>query len=323
MRETTQAMGCINRLFLCVASVSLVACVSNTRIEGIPPEEAQLEIEAPGAKTLRFEQPPIITAAATNDASLLLAFEADGQARFVRGTRDNRQNISAHIDWFPVYQMLPVDSETFAAQNAATDSIGFYQADIWQAVRQAIFEQLTPPGEGEGALLNYRDIEYLWYRTDDGALTGVDLKKKPAEVAIARQYRMRVLSLSSIETLANSDSCRSSHSPLVAAPPAMLQRASISATMSSAVGSLSPSTVRSRLYREYSIFLQILSSTFPVARTSIVRTRISSNKISRQLARKPAWISPLGKISSTSSSEANGSQEQSRCSSTAINIFRN
>ncbi len=186
-------MSRIIQRFLCVSSVFLVACVSNTRIEGVPPEEARVEIEAPGIENQRFEEPLVLTAAAIGDSSLLIAFEVSGQAGFARTSRENQQNISTHIDWFPVYQLQPLDANSFAAQSAAADSIGFYQADVWQAVRQTVFEQLTPRGENEGALLNYRDIEYLWYRSDDGALTGVDLKKKPAEVSVASQYRIEAM----------------------------------------------------------------------------------------------------------------------------------
>ena len=194
-------MSCTIRRVLCVSSVLLVSCVSNTRIEGIPPEEARLDVEVPGAEQLRFDQPPIITAAAIGDSSLLIAFEVNGQASFGRTSRENQQNISTHIDWFPVYQLLPVDVDSFAAETAAADSIGFYQAELWQAVRQTVFEQLTPPDENKGALLNYRDIEYLWYRSDDGALTGVDLKKKPVDVPIAQHYRIEAMTDSLFEFL--------------------------------------------------------------------------------------------------------------------------
>ncbi len=194
-------MSRIIQRFLCVSSVFLVACVSNTRIEGVPPEEARVEIEAPGIENQRFEEPLVLTAAAIGDSSLLIAFEVSGQAGFARTSRENQQNISTHIDWFPVYQLQPLDANSFAAQSAAADSIGFYQADVWQAVRQTVFEQLTPRGENEGALLNYRDIEYLWYRSDDGALTGVDLKKKPAEVSVASQYRIEAMTDSLFEFL--------------------------------------------------------------------------------------------------------------------------
>jgi cardiolipin synthase len=201
MRGTTHAMGDTLRRFLCLASVSLVACVSNTRIEGVPPEEARVEIEAPGTENQRFEEPLVLTAAAIGDSSLLIAYEVSGQAGFARTSRENQQNITTHIDWFPVYQLLPLDADSFAAKTAAANSIGFYQAELWQAVRQTVFEQLTPRGENEGALLNYRDIEYLWYRTDDGALTGVDLMKKPAEVSVASHYRIEAMTDSLFEFL--------------------------------------------------------------------------------------------------------------------------
>jgi len=194
-------MGCMIRPFFCIAGVLLVGCVSNTRIEGIPPEEARVEVEVSAAENLRFEQPPIITAAGISDASLLIAFEVDGHAKYVRGTRDNRQNISTHIDWFPVYHMQPVSADAYVQQSATAHSIGVYQADTWVAIREAIFEQLTPQQVGAGTLLNYRDIEYIWYRSANGDVQGTDLKQKPADVSVARQYRIEAMTDSLFDIL--------------------------------------------------------------------------------------------------------------------------
>lgn len=58
-------MSYIIRLSLSVASVLLVACVSNTRFEGVPPDEARVEIEAAGTESLHYERPLIIVAANT------------------------------------------------------------------------------------------------------------------------------------------------------------------------------------------------------------------------------------------------------------------
>ncbi|MCH8250208.1 MAG: phosphatidylserine/phosphatidylglycerophosphate/cardiolipin synthase family protein [Proteobacteria bacterium] len=194
-------MSYIIRLSLSVASVLLVACVSNTRFEGVPPDEARIEIEAAGTESLHYERPLIITAAAISDASLLIAFEADGQAKLARGLRKNRQNISTHINWFPVYHMLPVDSAVFDAQSATVNSIAFYQADIWDAFQNFILEQLTPQEDGAGALINYRDIEYIWYRSGNDSILGTDLKEKPAEVSVARQYRIEAMTDSLFDIL--------------------------------------------------------------------------------------------------------------------------
>ncbi|MGI9455385.1 MAG: hypothetical protein ACR2NU_02425, partial [Aeoliella sp.] len=147
-------------------------------------------LDTTGGETQRFEKPLTITAAASSDSSLLIAFDVDGQAKYMRGSRENKQNISTHLDWFPVYQLLPEDSDSFAAEIAVAESISFHQAELWQAVRQAIFEQLTPSSTGEGTLLNYRDIEYVSYRSNDGRLTGVDLKRKPAQIPIVQRYRL-------------------------------------------------------------------------------------------------------------------------------------
>jgi len=191
----------IIRLSLFLASGLLVACVSNTRIEGIPPEEARVEVEAPADEYLRFEQPLTLTAASLDATSLLIGYEANDVTGFARTSRENQQNISTHIDWFPVYQLMPVDADSFAAGVATADVLGIYPIDTWQAFRQTVFEELAPYDQGQAALLNYRDIEFIWYRSDDGALTGVDLKEKPPEVSIASQYRIEAMTESLFEIL--------------------------------------------------------------------------------------------------------------------------
>ncbi|MEE8245121.1 MAG: phospholipase D-like domain-containing protein, partial [Pseudomonadales bacterium] len=194
-------MGCITRLCLCIVSAVLVACVSNARIEGVPPEEARIEVDAPVDEIARFEQPPTLRLAAIDETSLLIGYEVNGEVRFGRTSRENRQNISTHIDWFPVYHLLPVDADTFATQSATADSIAVHQTDIWQAFRQAVIEQLIPRGEREGALLNYRDDEFIWYRSDDGAVAGADLKEKPADVSVTSRYRIEAMSDSLFDIL--------------------------------------------------------------------------------------------------------------------------
>ncbi|MGI9249392.1 MAG: phospholipase D-like domain-containing protein [Woeseiaceae bacterium] len=189
------------RLSLFLAGGLLVACVSNTRIEGIPPEEARVEVEAPDDEYLRFEQPLTLTAASFGDKSLLIGYEANGVSGYARVSRENQQSISTHIDWFPVYQLMPIDADSFAAGAAAADPLGIYQVDTWHAFRRTVFEQLAPHEPSQAALLNYRDIEFIWYRSDDGALTGVDLKEKPAEVSLASQYRIEAMTESMFEFL--------------------------------------------------------------------------------------------------------------------------
>ena len=186
-------MGYIARLGLCAVSAALVACVSNTRIEGVPPEEARIEVEAPGDGALRFEQPLTLKLAAIDETSLVIAYEINGKVGYGRVSRDDRQNISTHIDWFPVYQLSPVDADAFVSQSTAADSIAVYQTDIWQAFTQTVIEQLTPRGDREGALLNYRDGEFIWYRSHDGALTRADLKEKPNDVSVASRYRIEAM----------------------------------------------------------------------------------------------------------------------------------
>jgi cardiolipin synthase len=194
-------MGYIARLGLCAVTAMLVACVSNTRIEGVPPEEARIEVEALGDEVARFEQPLTLKLAAIDETSLLIAYQFKSEVGFGRASRENRQNISTHINWFPVYHLSPIDADTFAAQSATADSITVHQADIWQAFTKTVVEQLTPREEGEGALINYRDDEFIWYRPDDSEVTGVDLKEKPADVSVASRYRIEAMTDSLFDML--------------------------------------------------------------------------------------------------------------------------
>ena len=191
----------MSRPFICVAGLLLFGCVSNTRIEGVPPEEARVELETPAAADLRFDEPLLIKAAALSDAAVLIDFVADGEARLVRVTRENRQNISTHSNWFPVYQMQPVSADEYAAAFATADPIGFYQPDTWEAFRRAVFEQLTPQQLGAGTLLNYRDIEYVWFRSADGEVLGTDIKEMPPEVSVADEYRIEAMTGSLFDIL--------------------------------------------------------------------------------------------------------------------------
>ena len=189
------------RLSLILACGLLVSCVSNTRIEGVPPEEARIEATAPGGDSLRFEEALELRAASLGDEWLLLSYEVDGVTGFARTTRENQQSISTHIDWFPVYQLLSVNADSYAAGTASADALGIYQADTWQAFRQAVFEQLAPHDPGQATLLNYRDIEFIWYRSDEGALTGKDLKEKPAGIAVTNSYRIEAMTNSLFDLL--------------------------------------------------------------------------------------------------------------------------
>ena len=193
--------GCMNGLIASAACVLLVACVSNKQIEGIPPEEARIEVEAPGPERVRLDQPLSVTAAALSDSSLLISYAANGVTHFGRTRRENEQNISTHIDWFPVYHLLPIGAETFAAESAAAASIAVHQSETWQALTESVVEQLTPHHDGAGALINYRDDEFIWYRTTEDKPNGIDLKQKPADVSVASRYRIEAMTDSLFDIL--------------------------------------------------------------------------------------------------------------------------
>jgi len=189
------------RLSLCIACGLIVSCVSNTRIEGIPPEEARVETAAPSADLLYLDEPAALTAASIADATLLLSYETNGVTRFARTSREDQQSISTHFDWFPVYQLLPVNADSFASATARGTSLRVYQSDTWQALRQDVFEQLAPEETDQATLLNYRDNEVIWYRSDDGVLASTDLKEKPTGIPVTNRYRIEAMTQSLFDFL--------------------------------------------------------------------------------------------------------------------------
>ena len=109
-------------------------------------------------------------------------------------TSNARQNISAQANWFPVYYLAPLAPSDYARLLAGGGPLPVHGVDVWQAFRWAVFDTLTPPEPFQGVLLNYKDIEYFWYRDDGGELIGVDLKSKPAGVPITANHRIEAMS---------------------------------------------------------------------------------------------------------------------------------
>ena len=189
------------RAVLCLFVLLLAACTAHRHIDGNLPEEARVELEAPAGQILRLETPAALTAAKSDGSSLLISYQANGQTGFGRATADDKQDISVHAGWFPVHHLSPVDADSFAAPGTETVSIAMLQADTWQAFKTAVYEEYTPREPGNGVVLNYRDVEYFWYRTEDGELAGTDLMDKPAGIPIANIYRLEAMADSLLDTL--------------------------------------------------------------------------------------------------------------------------
>ena len=180
----------LSRFGLLLAAVLFAGCASTAQVEGIPPEEARIQVEAPIDELVRFKQPLSLLAAIYTDDDLLISYETGGETYAARASREQEQNISVHTDWFPVYYLEAIEPDTIAAAAKTVEPVATYPVELWQDFRRAVFEELTPREPFNGVLLNYHDIEYVWYRNDDGELIGVDLKEKPAGLPVTGNYRI-------------------------------------------------------------------------------------------------------------------------------------
>lgn len=171
---------------------ALLAACTNTRVEGLPPEEARVEMEAPLDEIVRFEEPlSLIAAGYTDDRTVVFEYRTAGQTFFGEMSSDFKQSIQIQSGWFPVFYLAPLNATELPS---LTSRVPVHAADVWMAFRRAVFETMTPMEPNQGVLLNYKDIEFFWYRDTQGTLIGKDLKEKPPGVPITENHRIEAMS---------------------------------------------------------------------------------------------------------------------------------
>jgi len=178
------------RCGLLFAAVLFAGCAGTTPAEGVLPKEARVQVEAPVDELVRYDEPLSLLAAVRTGDALLISYEVSGETHSAKATWDQEQNISVHSDWFPVYYLEPLEPDAMAEGAATAKPVAMYPAELWQDFRRAVFDELTPREPFKGVLLNYRDVEYVWYRNDDAELIGVDVTEKPPGLPVTRSYRI-------------------------------------------------------------------------------------------------------------------------------------
>ena len=107
------------RCGLLLAAALITGCAGTTPVEGVPPEEARVQVEAPVDELVRYDEPLSLLAAVRTEGTLLISYEVSGETHSAKATWDQEQNISVHSDWFPVYYLEPVEPDAMA-EAAAT-----------------------------------------------------------------------------------------------------------------------------------------------------------------------------------------------------------
>ncbi len=77
-------------------------CSSNPHLQGVPPEEAQANLEAAPDSLRRFDEPVQLTAAYWDGQSLSIRYDAEGQSYHGRSDHTVKENLSIQTDWLPV-----------------------------------------------------------------------------------------------------------------------------------------------------------------------------------------------------------------------------
>jgi cardiolipin synthase len=172
-------------LFLCTGG-----CSSNPHLQGVPPEEVQINVEEAPDLIRRFDEPIQLSAAYFDGESLSIRYEAEGKSYYGYSDHTAKENLSIHTDWLPVYYIHEAGAEKFAEKSASADALPILGADHWQRLRAYVAEEIVPAEPGEGVLVNLRDEAYFLYRDEEHVLRNPGLLEKPADVPLTGVYRV-------------------------------------------------------------------------------------------------------------------------------------
>jgi|GEM_PF-336381 len=178
---------------LCLALVVLTSGCSNTAKKGLPPESVLQDV---GGKTqaVVLSRPAQVLDARFTGGELYFSYREGDLVRYGRSNSEARENLSLHQDWIPVYQVHPVDADTFESDVIGAQSVTTVGREHWDRFLTILEQTLVPDEPMQGALIQFRDSEFFYYRDPQGnILHNEKLSLRPPEVPLVYNYRIEDL----------------------------------------------------------------------------------------------------------------------------------
>ena len=186
----------IRQIFLVVAIalvMTAIGCSHTPRYQRIPAGVISTTIEPPPVG-LRFETTVTLKGTLWKDDSLLLTYSDGRKDYYGRVSADDQVNLSIHQEWFPVYQVNPLEKNAYKQSVTGAETLRHLDRHHWTALVKRIENALVNPIKpGTGILINVRDEEIFVYRRLDGSLAECEFMEKPASVRLVENYRLETM----------------------------------------------------------------------------------------------------------------------------------
>ncbi|MDX2453929.1 phosphatidylserine/phosphatidylglycerophosphate/cardiolipin synthase family protein [Desulfosarcina sp.] len=186
----------IRQIFLAVAIalvMTAIGCSPTPRYQRIPAGVISTTIEPPPVG-LRFETTVTLKGTLWKDDSLLLTYSDGRKDYYGRVSADDQVNLSIHQEWFPVYQVNPLEKNAYKQSVTGAETLRHLDRQHWTALVKRIENALVNPIKpGTGILINVRDEEIFVYRRLDGSLAECDFMEKPASVRLVENHRLETM----------------------------------------------------------------------------------------------------------------------------------
>ncbi len=167
-----------------------IGCSPTPKYQRIPAGAVPATV-GPSPNRLRFDTPVTLKRTWWKGESLFLTYSDGRKDYYGRVSADDQVNLSIHQEWFPVYQVNPLEENAYGQAVTGAEALRYLDRHHWtalvQRIEKALMDRIQP---GTGILINVRDEETFLYRRHDGSPTECPLMEKPTDVQLVENLRL-------------------------------------------------------------------------------------------------------------------------------------
>ncbi len=167
-----------------------VSCAQQKTPEVYSPHP-QAQVLSAASEPLKLVSAWLSNATDEKPSELFIEYQDRGNPQHSISASRNRNNVSVHKDWHPVYQLFKFPKSEYQKQRAGAEKIPSLNAAFWADFTEHILKQSLPKENNHAVLLNVSDKELLLYRDAQGETHLLDsIMDKPADAVLERSLRI-------------------------------------------------------------------------------------------------------------------------------------
>ena len=187
-----------NKRIFCWATVFVIAnlllsCSFNPHYQGVLPEKAQYDAEAPINQILRYGKALRITEAYKDHNLIYLNSKNDDKTVTGFIDLDATDSISIHTDWFRIFQFHLTETTNFKDVAYKSNDVPYLERVLWERFVEGLYDGFVPKDPWKGVVVNYRDREDIVYRDRKGTIHGKDPFQKTSDITLIASLRVEEL----------------------------------------------------------------------------------------------------------------------------------